>query len=210
MYKYIIFDLDGTLLNTSDGIIKSIDNTIKEMGLPDISFEMKKSFIGPPISESLKRIYDISDKKAKVGHDIFRKIYENNYLYNASIYDGIIDLLELLKINDIYMAIATYKKEDHAKKIISHFKLDNYFKIIKGSDKGNNLTKVDIIKNCLIYSNISNSEILMIGDTESDYKATLKLDIDFLGVTYGFGFKENKYNILLLNNAKEIIEFLKI
>lgn len=209
MYKYIIFDLDGTLLNTSDGIIKSINNTIKKLSLPDISFETKKTFIGPPISESLKRIYNISDEKAKLGHSIFREIYENNYLYDASIYDGIIELLEFLNEKKIYMAIATYKKEEHAKKIITRFGLNKYFKIINGSNTENSLTKVNIIQNCFIYSHINNNEILMIGDTESDYKAAMKLDINFVGVTYGFGFQENKNNIKLVNSAKEIIKFLK-
>lgn len=213
-YKYVIFDLDGTLLDTSEGIIKSINYTLKELGYPDISDEEKYSFIGPPIKKSLQDKFGLSEDEANIATDIFRNRYKDFDLYFANLYTDIIKLLDLLMDNNINMAVATYKREDYALKLLKYFDLNKYFNIIKGSDFSNKMSKVDIINLCLIYNDIKNNEILMIGDTYSDYTASEKLFIDFLGVTYGFGFKkENRYeynNIKLVNSVSEIINFIKV
>lgn len=212
-YKYIIFDLDGTLLDTSEGIIKSINYTLKELGYPDIPNEEKYSFIGPPIKKSLQEKFALSENEANLATDIFRNRYKDFDLYFANLYMDIIKLLDLLLDNNIYMAVATYKREDYALKLLKYFNLNKYFSIIKGSDFSNKMSKVDIINSCLIYKNIKNNEILMIGDTYSDYTASKKLSIDFLGVTYGFGFKiennNNYHNIKLANSVLEVINFIK-
>ncbi|TXJ43418.1 hypothetical protein EPJ65_04055 [Brachyspira aalborgi] len=212
-YKYIIFDLDGTLLDTSEGLIKSINYTLDVMGYPKISDEEKYSFIGPPIKVSLKNKFNLSEEDADFSTNVFRDRYKNYDLYEAKLYDGIIELLELLKFNNIKMSVATYKREDYAISLLEYFKLKKYFEIIRGSDYLSKMTKTDIMDACLIYkNNISKNQILMIGDSESDYISSKKLFIDFLGVTYGFGFKReniNKYkDIILVNSVYEIKKFL--
>lgn len=207
-YKYIIFDLDGTLFDTSEGIIKSINYTLDKMGYPQISEEEKYSFIGPPIKTSIQNKFNLSDEDADFATNIFRDRYKNYDLYNAKLYDGIKELLELLKFNNINMAVATYKREDLALSLVEHFELKKYFDIIKGADSFNKMTKTDVIASCLIYENIKRNQILMIGDSESDYISSQNLSINFLGVTYGFGFKKNDIdnykNIMFVNNIYEI------
>lgn len=211
-YKYIIFDLDGTLLDTSEGIIKSINYTLDKMGYHQISEEEKYSFIGPPIKTSLKNKFNLNDEEADFATNIFRDRYKDYDLYNAKLYGGIMELLELLEFNNINMAVATYKREDYASSLLKYFDLKKYFSIVRGADYFNKMTKIDIISACLIYKNISKNETLMIGDSESDYMSSRNLSINFLGVTYGFGFKKddiNSYkNIDFVNNAYEIKTFL--
>ena len=211
-YKYIIFDLDGTLLDTSEGLVKSIDYTLDIMGYPQISDEEKYSFIGPPIKDSLKNKFNLSEEDADFSTNVFRDRYKNYNLYEAKLYDGITELLELLKFNNINMSVATYKREDCAISLLEYFKLKKYFGIIKGADYLNKMSKVDIIEACLIYKNISKNQTLIIGDSESDYIYSKKISIDFLGVTYGFGFKKeniNNYkNITLVDSVYEIETFL--
>ena len=211
-YKYIIFDLDGTLLDTSEGIIKSINYTLDIMGYPQISEKEKYSFIGPPIKTSLINKFNLSDKDADFATNVFRNRYKDYDLYGAKLYDGIIDLLEFLKFNNINMSVATYKREDYALSLLEYFELKKYFGIIKGADYFNKMTKTDIVEACLIYKNINKGQTLMIGDSESDYISSKNISINFLGVTYGFGFKKdniNNYkNIDFVNNASEIKTFL--
>lgn len=211
-YKYIIFDLDGTLFDTSEGIIKSINYTLDKMGYPQISEEEKYSFIGPPIKTSIQNKFNLSDEDADFATNIFRDRYKNYDLYNAKLYDGIKELLELLKFNNINMAVATYKREDLALSLVEHFELKKYFDIIKGADSSNKMTKTDVIASCLIYENIKRNQILMIGDSESDYISSQNLSINFLGVTYGFGFKKNNIddykNIMFVHNIYEIKKIL--
>lgn len=211
-YKYIIFDLDGTLFDTSEGIIKSINYTLDKMGYPQISEEEKYSFIGPPIKTFLKNKFNLSDEDADFATNIFRDRYKNYDLYNAKLYDGIKELLEALKFNNINTAIATYKREDLALSLVKYFELKNYFNIIKGADYSGKMTKTDIIESCLIYKNISRNQTLMIGDSKSDYISSKNLSINFLGVTYGFGFKKDNVSdykdIMFVNNIHEIKNFL--
>ncbi|HED6049317.1 TPA: HAD hydrolase-like protein, partial [Campylobacter jejuni] len=79
----IIFDLDGTLIDPAQGVIKSIDYTLKNLNLGMINDEIKKSFIGPPIYNSLKNTFNLSDKEAKKATEIFRNIYKEKFLYEA-------------------------------------------------------------------------------------------------------------------------------
>lgn len=209
MYKCIIFDLDGTLFDTSDGIIKALDETISNLGYHELSINEKMTFIGPPISHSLKRVYNVSEAEAQNGLNIFREIYEEKYLYNAQLYPKIIELLDLLLSKNIYMTIATYKREDMAEKIIKYFSLDKYFNTINGSDINNTFTKADIIKKSIPNNKFNKNDILMIGDTISDYNAAKEVGIDFIGVNYGFGFKKNEATILdRLYNVEDIITLI--
>lgn len=206
MYQCIIFDLDGTLLDTSEGIIKALDETIIALGYNDISLEEKMTFIGPPISQSLKRVYNINDDDAIYGLNIFREIYEKKYIYNAKLYPHIIELLDFLLNKKLYISIATYKREDMAKKIIKYFSLDKYFNTINGSDINNTLTKSDIIRNSISNTSFSKEDIVMIGDTISDYNASKEIGINFIGVNYGFGFKNYDLEYNNVNNVSDIIK----
>ncbi len=187
-YKAVVFDLDGTLLDTSAGIIKSVDYTIKKMGLSDLSPIRKRSFIGPPIQNSFRETYSLDDEATALAAGIFRKQYSEVDLFEAQPYEGILDLLDLLRRNQIKIGVATYKREDYALKILEHFGISDYCDSMRGSDFEGKYTKQVIIELCIDDLNVSKQEVLMVGDTENDRIGAERAGVDFLGVGYGFGY----------------------
>lgn len=210
MYKSIIFDLDGTLVNTKNGILNSINFVLNEMGLDLISKDNQKSFIGPPIYKSLQKFYGLNRKRALEGHARFREVYEEKYLYDAFLYSNIPAVLRELYSKNYELSVATYKKEDHAISLLKYFSIYQYFNIVKGSNDDNSFTKTDIVSDCITKLNIHNkSDIILIGDSYSDLEAANNNNVDFLGVTYGFGFSKEYYNIENMNYVETPIEILK-
>ncbi|EAJ5701980.1 HAD family hydrolase [Campylobacter lari subsp. concheus] len=199
----ILFDLDGTLIDPIDGVIRSIDYVTNYLKLPNISQEIIKTFIGPPIFNSLKNTLGLSDKDAAIATELFRDIYKQKFLFNANVYDGIPLLLEKIQNNANEIAVATYKRQEHAELILKHFGLNDYFDFIQGSDAEGKRNKTDIIKLCLEYFSVKNA--LMIGDTLYDAKAAKDLDLDFVSVSWGYGFKRDD---AVVHSVAELADFL--
>lgn len=192
-YKLVIFDLDGTILDTTEGILLSVDHTINKYGLPKLSNETLLSFIGPPIQTSFKNMYDLPDEAIQEMAVEFRNRYsDSENLFKAAPYKGIYELFYYLKEHGYQVAIATYKREDYALRLLKRFHFDNYTDIMFGGDNENKLKKKDIIIKCLQKAGINNpKEALMIGDTEHDANGAKELGMDFVAVTYGFEFGED-------------------
>lgn len=213
MYNTVIFDVDGTLLDSTEGILSSVIHTIETHKLKKITEEELLSFIGPPIQDSLIKHYGIDSQTAQLYANTFREKYSNGDVYNAKVYDGIYELLDNLKNKGCKLGVATYKREDYAKNLIEYFNLDKYFDIVCGSDNFNKLKKQDIICNCLNKLDSRSSDSIMIGDSIHDAIAAENLSIPFIAVTYGFGFKSYediyKYKFLnYVNNVKQLETFL--
>lgn len=206
-YKFVIFDVDGTLLDTSEGILESVKFTIQQHHLNDLSKEQLLTFIGPPVQESFKKNYSFSDAKCQLLANTFRERYKNIDLLKARPYVGIFDVLEELKNNGILFSVATYKREDYAKTLLEYYGFNKYINNIYGADNENKLSKKDIIK-LSIDSTIktANDKIVYVGDTLNDMNASKELDIDFIGVNYGFGFKNEKN---YANNPKDLLLYMR-
>lgn len=192
-YCAAIFDVDGTLLDTTEGIVSAVQYTIKQYGLSELSYKEYLSFIGPPIQNSFRIHYGIEDKiELQKIATIFRDRYKVYDLLKAKSYDGIYRLCDSLMKNNIKIAVATYKRQDYAIEILQHFGFHKYSDILIGADHDNKLTKADIIRKCIEELGfISTKDIVMIGDSDNDAEGAEKMGVDFIGVTYGFGFKSS-------------------
>ena len=200
-YQYVIFDVDGTLLDTTEGIQLAVSKTIMMENLRPLSKEELLTFIGPPIQESFRRFYELSDARIQELTTSFRNNYSGEYLLRAREYDGLCSVCRQMKEMGVKMAVATFKRQDYAEKIVRFFPSGKYMEFVFGADHENKLKKADIItlaKNSLGAS--KEDTVLMIGDSSYDAIGAEKLGIDFLGVTYGFGFKSQadvmKYNAI--------------
>lgn len=187
--KAVLFDLDGTLLDTREGIKNSIKYTIKVLNLPPITDSDLNSFVGPPVQESLKRYFNLSQKQAQIGANIFRNYYKNKSLLQAHIYNGILSLLNHLQSKNIYIGVATYKREDYALTILNYFGISPYCNVICGADDENKLTKANIIDRCISQLQCESKHVVLIGDTEYDAIGAQDAGIFFIAVTWGFGYK---------------------
>ena len=190
-YKVAIFDLDGTLLDTSQGVLTSVQYTIDKFGFEPLDDVALKSFIGPPIQNSFAKHYNLQGDILQEIATVFRNQYKNVDLLKATPYEGIYEVLEALLANGIKPAIATYKRQDYATMILMHFGFDKYTNIMYGADHENKLKKKDIIEKALMDAGVSNySEAVMIGDSDNDAIGAAAIGTKFIGVTYGFGFKK--------------------
>lgn len=208
-YKYLIFDLDGTLLDTSEGIKEAVLSACRDMGYSELSEEELKSFIGPPIQDSFMKKFGSSKADSQQAADLFREYYRNDFLLKAIPYDSIFQLIKLLYSKGVHISVATFKREDYAMELLSAFGFAKYCDSIYGGDNYNQLTKADIIAKCIDGTDFELNEVVYIGDTLNDYKSACENGVDFIGVTYGFGFiKNHSYEFNTVNSVRELWDIL--
>ncbi|MBR1792263.1 MAG: HAD hydrolase-like protein [Bacteroidales bacterium] len=184
----ILFDLDGTLLDTSAGISHSVRFTARQMGLGEIADKDIASFIGPPIEVSFRNHWHLDAERLPEAAAVFRNNYRSESLFMAQPYPGIEPLLSLLQQSGIRVGVATYKRESYALRILSHFGLTEYLSVAHGSDEEGLMNKADIIKCCLSEMGEVGNNAIYVGDTEHDAKGAAMAGIPFIAVSWGFGF----------------------
>ncbi len=199
--RLVIFDLDGTLLDTTEGVLNAARYTIDVCGFAPLSEERLKTFIGPPIQESFRSAYGIEDTgRLQEIAGIFRDRYKERELYKAVPYPDIFDTCRRIKDAGIMLAVATYKREDYAVDIMRHFGFDRYMTAIYGADHENRLKKADIIQKCLQLPDrgqpLNVRAAVMVGDTVNDSLGAKQAGVDFIGVLYGFGFRDRSEEAL--------------
>lgn len=214
-YQMIIFDVDGTLLDTTEGIVQAVQYAILQKKLPNINSNAIREFIGPPIQNSFHKFYGLEGKELQEISEIFRNYYKEHSLLLAKPYEKIFDLLDQLKRHGKMIAVATYKREDYARKLLKYFGFDSYSSLLYGADNENKLKKADIINKCIEKTNIHDREtVLMVGDSEHDASGAENAGIDFLGVAYGFGYKNKKevlkngYAIGACETVMELLDYI--
>lgn len=210
-YCGFIFDLDGTLADTSAGIMRSVVHTLNTLQIPLPSQKILRTFIGPPIYESFQIHCGMSPVSALKATDIFREHYGNEHLFDAEVYSEIPDLLDFLHNHKLQAMVATNKRTDHATALLQYLELAKYFKIICGSDAACRLKKADVIRNAYHASATAPERCVMIGDTKSDADGALANNIDFIGVTYGFGFSPSGVypDFTVCHSPKELLSKIK-
>jgi phosphoglycolate phosphatase len=187
--KNVIFDLDGTLLDTSKGIIESVEHTVKEMGFPVLSDEALRSFIGPPLRNSFMNTCGCTEELANDATKVFRAYYQAGAVLHAESYDGIVELCKFLKEKGVKLGVATNKPERFAVALIDNFGLTGYFTGVFGADETGSLSKTDLIKLCMKELDASETDTVLIGDTDNDAVGAKQAGVYFLAVSYGFGFR---------------------
>ena len=213
-FKAAVFDLDGTLLDTSEGVLASVKYTIDYFGLEPLSEEKLSTFIGPPIQNSFGQAYGLKGSVLQEIATVFRNQYKDVDLLKAKPYEGIYDVFQALIEMGIKPTIATYKRQDYATTILTHFGFDKYTDIMYGADHENKLKKKDIIEKALIDAGVRNYQYaVMIGDSDNDAIGAEGIGTKFIGVTYGVGFKNaedvNRFqNIGAAKNTKELKNLL--
>lgn len=190
MIKNVIFDLDGTLLDTRGGIIESVKHAATVLGYRELSYSELLTFVGPPIQQSFMEHYRCDRENAQKAADLFREYYKSVALIKAAPYEGIYKLCEDFKKHGVRMAVATYKREDYALTLLRHFQFDKYCDPMHGADGENKLKKKDIVKLCMDEMDAALDNTVLIGDTEHDEIGAKEVGIGFLAVTYGFGFRK--------------------
>lgn len=214
-YSTVIFDLDGTLLDTSEGIMFSARYTANVMRAPVLTIEQQKSFIGPPLMDSFIRECGFKEEEARTAVELYREKYKEQGLYKAKQYNKMKELLISLREKKCNTGVATLKRDDFAKKIMKHFGLSQYFHSIIGIDDKDTHSKSDIISMCLQEVNQNDlSKVVMIGDSMYDAIGAEEVGIDFIAVTYGYGFRNieeasQAKTVFIAENVHDLMDFLE-
>ena len=201
----VIFDLDGTLLDTSPGIMESVRFAAEKHGYPHLTDTQLRTFIGPPLTDSFIRCYGCNDEEAKKLTAAYREHYRDGALLNAKPYDGIFELCEKLKKRGYRLAVATSKPQVFSERILNHFGFE--IQIIHGADMDGKLTKTDLIHLCM--KDFGVNRAVMIGDTKHDAKGAEKAGVPFIAVTYGFGNTEEMLKYPYIGIADTPLDILK-
>lgn len=206
----LLFDLDGTLTDSADGIINSIKYSRDVLGLgePDCSYFV---FVGPPLMESYTVHFGLSEEKAREAINVYRERYSRIGWKENRVYDGVEKMLKELKAKGKMLLVATSKPEKFARQILEYFGLDKYFDFIGGCDlEGKLATKADVINYVFEAVNIADkSKAIMIGDRYHDVYGAKNAGIECIGVTYGYGDRaelENAGAEYVFDTAEEVAE----
>lgn len=185
-FKYIFFDLDGTLTDTSQGITKSVQYALKCVGIDEKRENLLK-FIGPPIMDSFRDYYNMDEEMCSTAVRYYRERYSVDGLYEIKLYDDVIFVLKELKARGKILAVATSKPEVYAKKICDYFELSQYLDCICGSGlDGSFYHKCDVINKTLDTLKIEPDEAIMVGDRKYDIIGAKQCNMLSIGVRCGF------------------------
>lgn len=208
-YELILFDLDGTLLDTSPGIFNSVRYAESQLGLTPIPDAQLKDFVGPPPKSMYMQIYGLDENRALLAAQKHREYGRTKAIFEAKVYPGIIELLSYLKNQGYKLGVATLKSQSIAETILTHYDIAHFFDVVIGMDAQETLTKCRTIQLAVNRMHTSGDAIL-IGDSQYDYDGAREAGIDFLGVLYGFGFVPGgKYpfqTVIAPSQIKQIIE----
>ena len=185
----VIWDIDGTLLNTRGGIVAAYRHTLDMYGIryDDREEELAK-LIGPTPQEIFKTMFGVAPDQVQAYASEFREYYRTRELGNAEVYDGILAVLSSLQSEGIPQFVVTNKRQDYAEEILEIFGLKGFFRKVYGTDVNSSRSKSQLLGLCLEENGITADLAFFIGDTGGDRDAARKNGVRFIGVNYGFGF----------------------
>lgn len=208
MKKYLLFDLDGTLTDSGEGIMNSVAYALEKFGIFDADKEVLRKFIGPPLKDSFMNYYGFSEEKAEEGVEKYREYFAEKGIFENAVYEGIPEMLGRLKAAGKKMYVATSKPSFFALKILEHFGLNEYFKDMQGSNMDGTRSKKDeVITYVLEKNQITDlDDVMMVGDRKYDILGSRKCGVSNVGVLFGYGsrteLEESKADFL----AKDVKE----
>lgn len=187
--RLIVFDLDGTLADTSPGIINSHKFANLKMGRQVPDDETLAKVIGGPLLETYKKKFSYSDSDAVEAVRIYRERYATHGINEVEIYSEIPELLKELKSRGFMLAVATLKAEKFAIPMLTALGVAQYFDLIHGVDDKDTRTKSFLIELCMSELNVSKEETILVGDSSHDAIGAQSAGVGFVAALYGFGFK---------------------
>lgn len=190
MKKAILFDLDGTLTKSDEGIIKSVQYALKKMNQHVPHSNELKEFIGPPLLEQFMEYSHFDKQKAKEAILYYRERYTTKGIYENELYPHAIEMLEQLKQKNILLAISSSKPEPFVNQIVRYFEIDHLFDAVVGSTMKEQKTgKSEVIFETLKRLNIDSKQdrIVMVGDRKHDIIGAKDNQLSCIAVSYGYG-----------------------
>lgn len=215
MTQVLIFDFDGTLFDTGEGIIRSVQYALERYGIHETDMEKLRKFVGPPLSDSFAELYGMPPEQAKEAVARYRERYVPIGLLECAPYPGMPELLERLRAKGFKLGIATGKPTAMAEQILSNYQMEHVFDCVYGSEPdGLHAKKEEAILAALEHFGLTGEkkrEALMIGDRKFDAEGAQRCGIDCVGVYYGYaepGELEQAGAVVTVNTVEELGQYL--
>lgn len=209
--RSMLFDLDGTLTDSGEGIIHCAQLALKEMNLPVPAKEEMRIIVGPPLHDSFIR-FGVRPEDTDTAIAIYRKYYLDFGKYENFPYPGIENLLRRLKEDGHVLYVATSKPETMSVDILEHFGLAHYFDRICGATMdGSRGTKAAVI-DYLLHTCPVQGNLLMVGDTIYDVLGAKELGIPSVGVSWGYGVvgdMEQAGALAIVCDTEQLYQFIR-
>lgn len=202
MYRYILFDLDGTLTDPKVGITKCVQYALSKFGIEEPDLDKLEPFIGPPLLDSLHEFYGFDEEKGKQAVVYYRERFQTVGLYENEVYPGISGLLDKLRKAGRRLAVASSKPTVYVERILEHFHILEYFDVIVGSElDGTRCKKEEVVEEALrqlfkaygkagdakkIVPGDMRGQTVMVGDRRFDIEGAKAFGIVSVGVDYGY------------------------
>ncbi len=182
----VLFDLDGTLIDSADGILWSFGATLRELGRP-VDDAVLRAFIGPPLDYSFSQLGFGPDEMADV-LTRYRVHYRDEGVHRCRLYDGVTRLLESIADTPVSMGVATAKRVDFANQILEDLAIDGFFRVVSGASLDGQLTSKDVIvADALARMDRDPAGGWLVGDRRFDIAAAKSHGLTSIGVTWGYG-----------------------
>ena len=186
MIKYVLFDLDGTLTNPKEGITKCVQHALRHFVIERECDELT-SFIGPPLKEQFMKYASLSEEDAIEAVRVYRERFAPIGLFENQIYDGVIELLDVLKKQGKVIALATSKPTIFASQIVEKYGIAPYLDYLSGNElDGTNVEKSAVVRIAMENISAIPEETVLIGDRKHDAEGAEENGIGCIGVSYGF------------------------
>ena len=189
-WSTVLFDLDGTIVDSAADITASLAHMFTELGLDVPSDEVLRSYVGPPLLDSLRLTAGFDDAEAWEALNVYRDHYGEHFL-RSPVFPGVAGLLERLHAAGIPVALATSKPESMARQVLDHAGLSQYFTEITGASDDEELsTKADVVREALRRlqaKGIDTSNAVMVGDRGYDTLGAAANGVPTILVEWGYG-----------------------
>lgn len=190
--KYVLFDLDGTLTDSREGIVNSIEYMLRHYQIAVKDRSELQPWLGPPLKESLMKYFGFAEDKALEGVAVYREYFDRQGIFENRVYPGVEDMLRCLKEQGYQLFVATSKPETAAVRVLEHFGLAEYFDYIGGATLDDSrVRKGDVVRYVLETCGVEEkTQALMVGDREHDVQGAKENSLETAGVLYGYGSYE--------------------
>ena len=208
--KTILFDLDGTLTDSGEGIINCAALALRHFNLPVPDRETMRAFVGPPLHASFIR-FGVPEDQAEEAIRIYRSRYIPIGKFENTPYPGIAELLQKLRAQGHKLYVATSKPEQMSIEILEHFDLAKYFTLICGASLDLSRNSKDAVIAYLLEQAETDGEIIMVGDTAFDVLGAKAHGIPTIGVSWGYGKVEDMEQagaVAIVHTMQELFDTL--